>query len=1185
MMAQPKEHLRLIHADVLENITEDDGKSVQILTGNIKFQKKDVILTSQRGYYWQRDDIGSFVDSVLMVRNEQVLTLDSLVFDSKNDILTGFSNIHFTDGEYDLISDTLIYFLNADSGIASGNVHFMQGKQTITSQTLTYQKKEGDRAANYTATGDVNISEENRKATCGKSQYDFHSETLILLEDPIMFQDKQTMSGEEIHLFYRNDTLHHVTIPDKAHIIHHTEGKVETAIQEEDSTVIVTMVQEFVNDMTGRELKAFFIDGVLDSVRLEGMATNLYHLFEDSIYQGNNIASGDTITLFFKTDSSTNKNDLDFIHIVGGARGEYHPSETMEDINAPIYYRADTIEYTIPDQITALSKSAQIEYQDTKLTSGFIKVTWENNLLNAVPKTDSLGVVDGNTFPIFLEKGKNPLVGNSLIYNLSTGRGRVNHGKTEMQDGYYSGDEIRNRGADVFLVRKGVYTTCDLDTNPHFHFGSNKMKMITDELIVTRPLVLHLGGIPVFALPFAVFPDQSGKRHSGWIMPSYGETSLHGQYLKGLGYFWAPNNYWDSKFLLDFYDQHGIVFTNHNRYKKRYGFNGNINLKYNRTIPSRNIVDLFEKPESIQWSVAWKHHQKLRKNQSLNVNASYYSDNDFNRQLGINRSTRLNQKAVSRASYSKSWPEWKWSISANLSQTRNLMTRNKIDPVSFYYEPPNNAESKLTETTEAFPTLSFRRGQSELIKSPESEKARRWFHNIYWSYSSTLRNMGTGFYETDSLRDSLDVLIPDTLIWGNRQHEFKSNWVHSINLSSPQKIFKYITVSPRFSYKEEWISRYFDADSADINGNPINKKEIKGFLSRRTGTLSLNSKTKIYGLFHIHVGPLRAVRHTLTPSIGFSFQPDYSKPLFGYDFGYFKTLKDSQENEHLFDPYSGTSIGSTSRREKRSMNLSVNNVFQAKVVRDEKEKKINFLSWNMRTGYNFTAQEFNLSKLRSSIRATLPPKLSLDISLTHDFYRLNNENNRINEFNTNKRGVPIPRLEQVSAATGFRLSGKRFSPPKESLESLSSKTAKTDTTYQDTILSEDIIAPTTGVTKMESPQSAGKKLWDARISIRYSVNRSNPSNIRKTFWMNTGLNIHITQKWRVQYSTRFDLMEKKLVSHDFNIYRDLHCWELNFTWTPSGMGRGFYLRINVKSPSLQDLKVESKGGRWSMPGI
>ena len=147
-----------------------------------------------------------------------------------------------------------------------------------------------------------------------------------------------------------------------------------------------------------------------------------------------------------------------------------------------------------------------------------------------------------------------------------------------MVDGFYYGEEIRNREEGTYYIRESIYTTCDL-VIPHFHFASDKMKMINEDKVVSRPLILYVGGIPIFGIPFAIFPHKYGARHSGWIMPTYGESNTRGQFLDGLGYYWAPNPYWDSKALFSFADRQGLMFKLYNRYNKRYSYSGNLKLE------------------------------------------------------------------------------------------------------------------------------------------------------------------------------------------------------------------------------------------------------------------------------------------------------------------------------------------------------------------------------------------------------------------------------------------------------------------------------------------------------------------------------------------------------------------------------------------------------------------------------
>ncbi|HIC74271.1 MAG TPA: hypothetical protein EYO92_04170 [Candidatus Marinimicrobia bacterium] len=485
-----------------------------------------------------------------------------------------------------------------------------------------------------------------------------------------------------------------------------------------------------------------------------------------------------------------------------------------------------------------------------------------------------------------------------------------------------------------------------------------------------------------------------------------------------------------------------------------------------------------------------------------------------------------------------------------------------MDPTSIYYENPTGAGRRLVESTTVFPILNFRKGQTQLFGASGS--------GVYLSYGSTLKNRGQGFYKSEALDDS-------TFGWGDSQSEYDNSWVHNISLSGSSRLLKYIAVRPNLSFREEWITKYFDATGADSLGNAIDARQVSGFKARRTGTLSVSTNTKLYGILPVKVGSLKTLRHTITPSVGFSYRPNFSDDTFGY----LKKLEDNDGNIYNFDPFKGTQIGTTPTGEQRNMNISVRNLFQAKLKDGESERKIdNLLTWNMNTSYNFAADEFKLSKLRSTFRAGWLKKLNLDFSMSHDFYDTNTidgQSVRINEIKTNSWGLPAPRMTNMNAATGFKISGKRLG--------WSDSPTETDTTENDTSAFADLMGG--GIARPGNRSQARNpgNLWDLNLSLRYAANRMNPLNPKDTFWMNSNLTLKISKGWRIQYNARFDLLERDLVSHDVNVYRDLHCWEMNFTWTPSGFGQGFYLRVNVKSPTLRDLKFESRGGRWSGPGI
>ena len=108
--------------------------------------------------------------------------------------------------------------------------------------------------------------------------------------------------------------------------------------------------------------------------------------------------------------------------------------------------------------------------------------------------------------------------------------------------------------------------------------------------------------------------------------------------------------------------------------------------------------------------------------------------------------------------------------------------------------------------------------------------------------------------------------------------------------------------------------------------------------------------------------------------------------------------------------------------------------------------------------------------------------------------------------------------------------------------------------------------------------------WNLFIGFRYALNKYNPLFPSKTFSVTPRLDFNITKNWKINYNAEFDLISKTIIYHDFTFYRDLHCWEMRFDWTPSGARKGFFIIIKIKSPNFKDLKIEKKDYRGSVFG-
>lgn len=1134
------ERLKLISADILENITRD-GRTIQILSGNVLFRKGQMELRTNQARFIKEQGLTHLTGQVSMVRPGEKLTCDSLTFYNSEDRIHAWGHVTFVQEKQTVRSKEFVYWIKRDSAIARREVVMTQETRRLTAREFHTQQTDGPRGASFEAFGAVVIDEGGRLISGQFMRYDDSVEILGLTGDARLQESDRELRGERIRLVYKDAIL------DKAYV---EQGAEATASIRARLSPEAADTRVFTDLLSARTIEATFIDEKLLRLDLHGMASSIYHVVEDTVLQGVNSATGDTISLAFDEQSV-----LIRITVRGGARGRFEPEAGNASLDTVVVYSAEFIDYDIPAEITYMDQGARVDYGDNGLSAGSMKLTWQNNLLRAERAYGEL--------PTLHQTGRDPMVGEYMEFDLISEKGRVIQGRTKLGLGYYHGDLVHRYPDDIFYVEHSKYTTCSLD-EPHFYFASSRMKMLQGDKVIAKPIVLYLADVPLFGLPFAVFPNKAGGRRSGLIMPGYGESRSQGQYLYGLGYFWAISDYADATTLLDFYDRRGILVKGQVRYNKRYSFSGNLRSSYNRNV-QKEITDLFSERTSIRWDMAWSHRQTFDPTQRLNVDATYTSNPRMYRDLGRSLQTRLRQQVVSNASYSKNWRGLGASFRLALQERYNLLAEDKVDTSNVLYEAPRSFGQKIEEKTRVLPRVSLSLNQRALIQTRKG-RTPSWYNNINYSFSSSLNNRQTVFWQADSV-------AADSLFWRDEKTVLnKTSARNNINLSSQQNLFKYLSTTIGVGIVQAWSPSYrLPLESNGVfqldDQGAIKYEEIQKFTPRHTGTLSIGAQTNIYGLLPLRIGSLRAIRHIIKPSITYSYSPDFSKPIFGWDLGYFQ--RDSQGSS--FDKFQGSIIGGTPASEQKAINLSLSNRFQSKREVENEEVKADLLDWVMSTSYSFTADSFNLAPIRSSFRSPFLRKLKLDISMVHDIYAWDQEASR--KIN---RVLPFPRLARMNANTSFSFSGTRFIPILEDTE-------------EDTIMAVD----TLGIEEPEQlsikrevskPTVSAGNLWEARFTLRYQLQPSLDPKKRETFWMGGNVKTSIGPGWKVGYSARFNMLTQELVHHDLNLYRELHCWEFAFSWTPSGPGRGFLLRINVRDADLQDIKYESRGGTQNLLG-
>ena len=1173
--AQKPPPLKLLHADRLESY-QYHGQTVRRLVGHVKLSRQGFVLTCRaaehnldRGEVRLSGQVHLFNDTTDMrakyafysLKNEMARLVGDVRYQHRNKLLRAQKILYFVhsrtaiatgtpflqDSARSLQADTIQYEERLGLGVAWPRAVLVDSmaRNLIRGQTIRFWYRQDSLVAapqgalvKWDSTGDTLFSlaadtlmlqselfqarghalfqRQDSRITCGQVDYLPSQKVAYLRQQPLLRQGSYRLSGERFILHFTHEQVDRVTVPAEALFIQLKSWQ--------DSL--------FQDRLRGQRMEIFLEHGQARLVKIQGMASSRFHAVEDSVYQGLNIVSGDSILI------ALNDSTITEVRIIGATQGKFLPSRAAE-LKGPVQYQAGQIIYDLQREHSALLNNARIKYQDMELSAGRIDVLWRKNLLQATPLDDST-----DSGPVFTQTGQAPFKGREMVYDLRTERGKVLAGKSKYQEGHYYGHSMARINAQVYQVEQGYYTTCDLEPDPHYYFYSSHMKLLQDHWLIARPLWLYIADVPLLYLPFAILPQHHG-RSSGFLIPSYDYVATHGRALKGFGYYWAPSDYFAAKFIVDFYD--GERYTDTSGVLRRapilqYRTIMNYKIRYRLSGQVRGTLtpDWQNGRRIYRWSFAFQHNQTFNPTLSVNASGRLYGDAHFEQDFNSNQDTRLNKKLRSAVTLSKRWPEWKSSLTANATYDQDLQVGEKI------LLPPSKEGVQLQGPTLLLPHLSFSRQSSALF--PASGMKLHWYNRLRWNYRSAFSNPIKVTY--NSQQDSSGELV-----WVKHRQNDKV-WTHSATLSGSYNLLGVLNASASLTGNSGIIFQYA-LPVTDSTGRvvvdsmgKIVTHEQRGWLGRVLGSLSVGLSTKLYGLFPLEVGPLQAIRHVVTPSLSISYSPSFAKP----GWGYVRRYRDSSGNEITYDPFKNSPLGNTPARKVLNLSFKIGNEFDYKWGTGKQVQKGKLLTWSMSGNYNAAADSLRLSNISNSFRFYLGKFLNLDLRSKVDLYEHDSSGAKIDRFSR-------PRISSQSLNFGFKLTGHGWKP----------QTAQDSTA--DTAAVGDFGL---GQSSRLSPGDVtGGELWQASFSLAYNFNHTNPfAKAAKSFWLNTVLDLRPTRSWKVRYSARFDLLKHRLVSHNLSLNRDLHCWTLQFNWQPSGRYSSWNITIRVKAPHLRDLKIK-----------
>jgi hypothetical protein len=432
---------------------------------------------------------------------------------------------------------------------------------------------------------------------------------------------------------------------------------------------------------------------------------------------------------------------------------------------------------------------------------------------------------------------------------------------------------------------------------------------------------------------------------------------------------------------------------------------------------------------------------------------------------------------------------------------------------------------------------------------------------------NALQKLGLSY----SMQTAYKIQTTDALFFKNEMfHGARKGMQQRVGLGTNMKILKYFTLNPTANYKETWYLDYIQKRYDPSSGGVV-KDTINGFKSFREYSTGVSLTTNIYGTFRFNKGRLKAIRHTIRPSISYGYRPDFSF----YDDTYYNPATDEQV---AYSPFEGGLYGSPGKGIQNNIGISINNTFEAKVMPKDstavKPKKITLLN-NLRfsTSYNMTADSLRWSPVNVSTGINLfKNQLRIDLTAQLDPYALNAENQRINLFNIQNNGS-LFRMPNANVNIGYRLSNKTFKPDKKDSEN---NTNDLDEGIQEQGISQASTGNNQKSKKREKYTPYRHKIpWNLSLSYSFHYSDGHRENEITTHVVNFNGKIDLTPKWSVGLSSGYDFIRKDLSYTRMNFYRDLDSWKMNFTWVPFGNST-YYFFIGVKSSILSDLKYDKQ---------
>lgn len=867
--------------------------------------------------------------------------------------------------------------------------------------------------------------------------------------------------------------------------------------------------------------------------------------------QNDSLSVGDTVSSdSVSADSVKMSDEPDTTNMDSLQLAIYHHNKQVDDsirldslnrkksgaLDAPVTFSSDdSMVYDAKSKVARLYGNSKVKYQNMDLASDRIQMSLDSNLVRATGTADTTGAIFGT--PVFT-MGQDKYESDTMAFNFKTKKGFINNVYTEQQDGYLSSQHSKRDSSGVLYLEHGRYTTCD-QPHPDFYIALSRAKVRPGKDVVFGPAYLVVADVPLpLAIPYGFFPFTKSYS-SGFIMPTYGDESSRGFYLRDGGYYFAMSDKWDLKLLGEIYTKGSWGVSVASNYRKRYRYNGSFFFSYQNT--KNGDKGMPDYTEQTSFKLQWSHRQDSKANPFSSLSASVNFASTSYERNNLNSMYNPQSYTQSLRTSSVNWSTTFSSLGMTISGSANL-SQNMID-------------STVSLT---LPDLNISVSRFYPFKRKHMAGKERWYEKISMSYTGQFSN---------SIDTKEDKLFKSNLI-----KDWRNAFQHNVPINANFTLFNYININPSFNFTDRMYSNKV-MKSWDEQAQVERADTTYGFYNVYNWSMSVGASTKMYGFWvpskKIFGDKIQAIRHVITPQVTFSYAPDCGSRY--YD-TYQKTDADGNVSLVEYSPYANGLFGVPSRGKTGSITFDVSNNIEMKVKSDKDStgfKKLSIideLGFNM--GYNMAAKEKPWSDLTVRLRLKWWKNYTFNLNAVFATYAYELDENGTpyvsnhTEYSKGRFG----RFQGLSQNISFTLNPEKlkkwFGEGDDDEETEDTENTEDEDTGVESNVDSDMVNGQKGAKKKnagkaETDEDGYMKFsmpWSLTVGYGISMRENTSGKFNKktmrypymfTQTLNFSGNIRISDGWNISFSSGYDFENHDISMTTASLSRDLHCFNMS----------------------------------------